>query len=139
MEILSPSKKVEAVENYVCAVKNIWNNMTLFVCLRWSISRFFWMILVLLTTVFIITFCKDCPDQNFPHIFDQMKHKAGNRFHPHIENNKPKIIVCNYWLCYNTLQYFSITYVWNCFDMFNLEFLSCLLFDTKLKMFSGLL
>ena len=37
---ISPSKKVEALENYVCAVKNIWNNMTLFVCLRWSISRF---------------------------------------------------------------------------------------------------
>ena len=69
--------------NSVYSPKNLWNNIPLFCVFPLEHIYVFWIFLLLFPMLDKV-FCKD-----FTTFYNQIKHKAGNRFHPPTKNNKP--------------------------------------------------
>ena len=83
---LLPLQKRSGLNNMcnVYSPKNLWNNVCLLLCVPVGT---FWCFFNVFTAFccfwydFFITF--------FPHFYEQIKHKAGNRFYRPINNDKP--------------------------------------------------
>ena len=69
--------------NNVYSPTNLWNNICLFLLVLVT----FWFFLNECFYGFPCLICFFV--RIFPHFYDQMKHKAGNRFYPPNKNNKP--------------------------------------------------